>query len=768
MERLFDDVTRLTARGVAGLEQPRVQAILYNTASVILVAIAVWLRFHELNAPLLWLDEAVAAENAAGPWAQVLHNTATHSGSPILHPLLLHLVQAIDGSAWALRAASALGSVLAIAAMLALLPRVGVARSAAFLAALMALTSVEALRQAQIAREYSIDVLFAVLTLAGCLAALRQRRVALLASVLFLGPLLQYGLALLGGATLATLFVAHGLRWRRAGGIAGWLRAGAWLVVPTIAFAAGCALTYALTLRHQGITSVPTEVYGFVPLDHLYEGAAGDVLAWAQFAVAQAWGFLTYHVPHPVAAVGLVALGVAVGLMALRRAGGRAIPTLLALAVAVGMAAATLRLYPFGGVRHTMYLSAIAFIALGHGIHTALAMLPGLWRRAAVAAAAAGIAVLGAVNLSGHAYAEQGRAEVFLNTLQQRVGEDPILVPFNSAPILRFYERQHAADWRYMPSCPLRDEDRCRDAVMEVLLPLREEGQRRVWAFSFVRDYVEGIIAGWWRGGQARYAVGAGTLHGFLIEDLDVVLEGRLRVLDAHDDLTAKGLALGDQFAAFLDSAGRRVMVGKAPCRRIETWGTFMLRVTPVNRDDLPPERREYGVDKLDFKFDDQGQRFHGKCLAVATLPSYPITRIDAGQHNAGGKILWARSFHTSAGRAARRVLAAAPTPIISGGFNVHRHGRSLAYVKEGCRAEDTAAPFFLHVTPANPAHLGAAEGRGQDGVQLEFHFDPHGVRDMDTCLVQYSLPDFEIAAIETGQGEPGAEAAWAGTARFD
>ena len=77
------------------------------------------------------------------------------------------------------------------------------------------------------------------------------------------------------------------------------------------------------------------------------------------------------------------------------------------------------------------------------------------------------------------------------------------------------------------------------------------------------------------------------------------------------------------------------------------------------------------------------------------------------------------------------------------------------------------AAPFFLHVTPAKPARRGT-ERRGQDGVQSEFHFDPHGVRDMDTCLVEYSLPDFEIAAIETGQGGPGADAAWAGTARFD
>ena len=764
MTRLFDAAVRLKVCCAEVLERPGTQAALYNGAAVALLAAAAWLRFYDLGAPLLWLDEAVVAENTSGALADVLTNTATNSPSPILHPLLLHFVQNIDGSAAALRAASALGSVLAIAAMLFLLPRVGVARWAAFVAGLLALVSVEAVRQAQDAREYSIDVLLAVLTVVGCLAMLRERRWRLLCGALFIGPLLQYGLALLGIATLGTLLLAHATT-KRGATFTGWLKQGSWLAAPGAAFAAGCGLTYALTLRHQGIASVQDETYGFVPLDHLYEGEPGDLAALAQFAAEQTWGFLAYHIPAPIAAVGLVAFVAAAALAGWRK-GGRILPMLFALAIAVALAAAALRLYPFGGVRHTMYLSAIAFIALGCGFHAILAKLPALWRHAGAAGGAVAIAVVGGLALSNYSYAERGRAEALLATLRERVGDDPIYVPFNSAPVLRFYQRQHTGDYRFGPSCPLRDRDGCTDAVMAGLLPLHAEGKERVWAFSFVRDYVEGVIAGWWRAGEAQYAVGSGTLHGFLIDDLDTVLAGRLRILKAHDELQAGGLSLGPEFRAFWDSERRRVNYGKAPCRRIQTWGTFMLRVVPEDRAVLAPERRQFGADNLDFKFNDHGQRWSGNCMAVAGVPDYPIARIDAGQYNAGGRFLWAQSFNAGAGRAARQVLEAAPTPIIDADFAVHRHGRELAYVREGCEPEHIREPFFLRVTPANPAALPPAQ-REQGHAKLDFPFDLHGVQDFGRCLVARTLPDFEIAAIETGQGEPDAEPSWSGMARF-
>ena len=80
--------------------------------------------------------------------------------------------------------------------MLFLLPRLGVARGAAFLAGLLATLSIAAIEHAQDVREYSIDALVALLMVAGLLRYLRDRRTALLCVFLFLAPLLQYGLVL--------------------------------------------------------------------------------------------------------------------------------------------------------------------------------------------------------------------------------------------------------------------------------------------------------------------------------------------------------------------------------------------------------------------------------------------------------------------------------------------------------------------------------------------------------------------------------------------
>lgn len=67
-----------------------------------------------------------------------------------------------------------------MAAILLLLPRMGVSRPAALLAALLATLSTAAVEYAQVAREYSIDTLVAVLLIAGLLSYLREGRKALL------------------------------------------------------------------------------------------------------------------------------------------------------------------------------------------------------------------------------------------------------------------------------------------------------------------------------------------------------------------------------------------------------------------------------------------------------------------------------------------------------------------------------------------------------------------------------------------------------------
>ena len=79
----------------------------------------------------------------------------------------------------------------------------------------------------------------------------------------------------------------------------------------------------------------------------------------------------------------------------------------------------------------------------------------------------------------------------------------------------------------------------------------------------------------------------------------------------------------------------RRPVCGQARNSR------FLLRVVPVDANDLPPFNRR-GDEKLDFLFKDHTLRDGGRrVLAVRPLPDYPIARIHTGQLDSEGGVLW-------------------------------------------------------------------------------------------------------------------------------
>ena len=172
-----------------------------------LLVVAAGLRFYDLPGNPVWNDEAVASRNSSGALSEVIPNTRSNNSSPILYPLALWVVQKVDVSAFSLRLLPATASVLTVAVMLFWLPRLGVNRWAAFLAALLTTLSVAAIEHAQDAREYSLDALLAVLLIAGLLAYLRDSRKVLICVALFLAPLVQYGLALFGVAVIGAAII---------------------------------------------------------------------------------------------------------------------------------------------------------------------------------------------------------------------------------------------------------------------------------------------------------------------------------------------------------------------------------------------------------------------------------------------------------------------------------------------------------------------------------------------------------------------------------
>ena len=175
----------------------------YIVAGALIIIAAAGLRFYGLTAEGLSYDEARAANNSRGALSEVLYNTRYENSSPILYPMALWAIQKVNGSPFSVRSAPATASVLTVAAILFLLPKVGMSRRAALIAAILAASSIPAIENAKDAREYSIDALAAALIIYGLLRYLKDGGMKPLSAALFVGPLLQYGLVLFGAATVA-------------------------------------------------------------------------------------------------------------------------------------------------------------------------------------------------------------------------------------------------------------------------------------------------------------------------------------------------------------------------------------------------------------------------------------------------------------------------------------------------------------------------------------------------------------------------------------
>ena len=86
----------------------------------------------------------------------------------------------------------------------------------------------------------------------------------------------------------------------------------------------------------------------------------------------------------------------------------------------------------------------------------------------------------------------------------------------------------------------------------------------------------------------------------------------------------------------------------------------------------------------------------------------------------------------------------------------------NVRYTRDGCRPVDTAAPFFVRITPADAVDLTPA-GAETGYNRAEFRFDRDGgARDAaGRCVVEYELPDYAVADVVTGQYSPETGRVW-------
>lgn len=85
-------------------------------------------------------------------------------------------------------------------------------------------------------------------------------------------------------------------------------------------------------------------------------------------------------------------------------------------------------------------------------------------------------------------------------------------------------------------------------------------------------------------------------------------------------------------------AGGGRLLYVREECRPEDFAGRFFLHLTPEDEGDLPPYRRPFGFDNLDFRFRDRlvtaggDGGAGGRCVAAVRLPDYPIRAVATGQ----------------------------------------------------------------------------------------------------------------------------------------
>ncbi len=677
----------------------------YALACACLIVTAAVLRLYGLSDHFLWYDEIQAANNSAYTLSDTLADTRNHNSSPIIYPVLLWIVQKINVSAFSLRLTPAVASILVVAALLLLLPRVGVDRMVAFFSALLATVSVSAIKHAQDVREYSVDAFVATLMIAGLLAFLKDGRKFLLCASLFVAPLIQYGLVFFGVAVIATAVTIQTIALLqesplRGDWIAALFRICNRLFLPALFFSLACVTSYALTFYHQwtikGFSRMISSdiVYG---LD-TYSGVYSDVLSILEFFAYRTALFMQFHLPETVAIFIVMLL---IGAALLHAARGRirwtAIPTLFVFSIAGAVLAGLFKLYPFGSIRQTMYLSPILFLIAGHSLHSILGIRYAFVRRGCAILLAGFIILAGANNIlaSGVLKKSNGQHDQeryfngMLGMLERTPESDAIWLAgdYRTQQFLFFYYRKHYAVrnrgvfisedkrpesgmFRFRQGdCNLLVEtiEEClqkysRDFFPGTSRPLHRRIDR-LWIITdipFTPWRHQKLLAAVNRDGAtpreipltSRNASGLPvdvrfvythreSMSSSVLTPYKLVSLVRVENFDRFYEPTLERLLhIGDSDRILIRSLfdvyirhGRRLIYVKEPCSAEDTRQHFDLFIYPDRLDDLNAGRREKGFESFYFRFGRHGVRYRSRCVAAVDLPEYDIDRIRTGQY---------------------------------------------------------------------------------------------------------------------------------------
>ena len=163
----------------------------------------------------------------------------------------------------------------------------------------------------------------------------------------------------------------------------------------------------------------------------------------------------------------------------------------------------------------------------------------------------------------------------------------------------------------------------------------------------------------------------------------------------------------------------------------------------------LPPRERERITVTKDFR---SGERnfleLHRSqpCLAPRPATAYAARIYATTLHCVVEPVAWLGGLR-------RRALAT--EPLVRSVYDIHRDGRLLTYLRDGCPPGDVAGEsdgprLFLHVAPLDPGDLPSE--RGLDFDNLDAALRGGSARIDGNCVAVAVLPDYPIASIRTGQ----------------
>ena len=116
-----------------------------------------------------------------------------------------------------------------------------------------------------------------------------------------------------------------------------------------------------------------------------------------------------------------------------------------------------------------------------------------------------------------------------------------------------------------------------------------------------------------------------------------------------------------------------------------------------------------------------------------------------------GDNPLAARVAQAKADYRRRYAAVTAGQPDSRAYFDLYLQDDKLHYIRERCGVGDTAARFFLHISPQDWADL-TDGGQRQSFDNRDFNFVGKGAAFDGKCMATVHLPDYPIAELKTGQ----------------